>query len=154
MINEIRITLRPKEWLLGVGTSLVLLLAMGYLFIPVILDKNNSNPILDSMIFLLVLCALFFMMALCTDKVTVMDKKLEVETLFIFKRTYLIEDIDRIVIVNLGRKGVLYKGIDIYVKGKKVWITSNISVRWNNFDELILFFEEKNIPMEHNCNIK
>ena len=46
------------------------------------------------------------------------------------------------------------KGIDIYVKGKKVWITSNISVRWNNFDELILFFEEKNIPMEHNCNIK
>lgn len=152
MINEIRIILRPKQWLLGVCTLLVLLLATVYLFVPVLLDKNNPNPILGPIIFLLVFGGLFYLMVLCTDKVTVMDKKIEVETLFIFKRDYLIEDIDRIVMVSLASNGD--KGIDIYVKGKKVWITSNISVRWNNFDELILFFEEKNIPMEHNYNIK
>lgn len=44
-------------------------------------------------------------MALNTDKVTVMDKKIEVETLFIFKRDYLIEDIDRIVILYDCLKG-------------------------------------------------
>lgn len=152
MINEIRIILRPKQWLLGVCTFLVLLLATVYLFVPVLLDKNNPNPILGPILFLLFFGGLFYLMVLCTDKVTVMDKKIEVETLFIFKRDYLIEDIDRIVMVSLASNGD--KGIDIYVKGKKVWITSNISVRWNNFDELILFFEEKNIPMEHNCNIK
>lgn len=38
-----------------------------------------------------------------------------------------------------------YKGIDIYSKGKKY---GNISEQWFYYDDLIKFFEEKNIPMK------
>lgn len=52
----------------------------------------------------------------------------------------------------IALRGVHYKGIDIYVKGKKIRTNSSISERWSNFDELILFFKEKNIPMEEDYN--
>lgn len=60
MTNEIRITLRPKEWFWVFGISLSCVLIMGYVCISVILDKNNPNPILGPILCLFVFGALFY----------------------------------------------------------------------------------------------
>ena len=82
-----------------------------------------------------------------TYQVTVTDKKIEVVKMFIFKRVYLVEDIDRVVKLHLSVKASSYSGIAIYVKGKKIRLIRPISELWNNYDELILFLKEKKIPM-------
>lgn len=148
MIDNIRITLRQKLWWMNFGMFLFFFLASGYLAIDVFLNKNNPNSIVVMVVFALVLVAFFFLMASYTVKVTVFEKKIEVEKLFIFKRNYLIEDIDRVKRVDITENGTRYTGIEIYIKGKRIWIFRTISEMWNNYDELILFLKEKNIPME------
>ena len=147
MTDNIRITLRQKLWWFNFGLFLFFLVAFVRVSIPRLLDKNDPNPVVGPILVIIVSGVLFWIMASYTDKVTVTDKKIEVVKLFVFKNVYLVEDIDRIVILQLSTKTSSYSGIDIYVKGKKIRMIRNISEIWNNYDELILFLKEKKIPM-------
>ncbi|WP_026514336.1 hypothetical protein [Butyrivibrio sp. LB2008] len=147
MTDNIRITLRQKLWWFNFGLFLFFFIIMGYWFIEALLDENKTNPVAGPIVTSIFLSAIFLLMVSYTYKVTVTDKKIEVEKLFIFKRVYLVEDIDRVVELQLRAKSACYSGIDIYVKGKKIRLIRKISEIWNNYDELLLFLRKKKIPM-------
>ena len=148
MNTETKIILKQKFWQLYFGAALLLLFVYGYVYLREIFDRYLAFRFLGPIIIVAIFVGIFFIMISYTDKVTVTDKKLEVVKLFILKKDYLIEDIDMVVVETIGGKSARYKGINIYVKGKNIWIFNRISERWKNFDELILFFKERSIPME------
>ena len=146
-----RLILRPRYWRATFIISTVLLLGCVIYSVYVLLVDSfydELNPYFKPLLgILLCLCG----MALSTEKVVVTDKRIIVEKFFFFKNTILIDDIEQ---VEIGYKSgrprhgfgfIRYKGIDIYSKGKKY---GDISEQWFYYDDLIKFFEEKNIPMK------
>ena len=146
-----RLILRPRYWREIFLISLFLLLGCVIYSFYMLWDYgyyDELNPYFKPLLgILLCLCG----MALSTEKVVVTDKRIIVEKFFFFKNTILIDDIEQ---VEIGYKSgrprhgfgfMQYKGIDIYSKGKKY---GDISEQWFYYDDLIKFFEEKNIPMK------
>ena len=146
-----RLILRPRYWRATFIISTGLLLGCVIYSVYVLLVDSfydELNPYFKPLLgILLCLCG----MALSTEKVVVTDKRIIVEKFFFFKNTILIDDIEQVEIgykSGRSRHGfgfIRYKGIDIYSKGKKY---GDISEQWFYYDDLIKFFEEKNIPMK------
>jgi len=151
MKRKIRLILRPRHWGETFLFSIILLVICSVcIYFEIVDNWYYIKPItLVKSIFGILIC--IYAMFSASERVIVTDKRIKVETMIFFKRIIMLDDIDRVVIgyrrarPKNGFGFIRYKGIDIYSKGKKY---GDISEQWFYYDDLIKFFEEKNIPIK------
>ena len=148
-MNERNIVMRQKLWWLNFGIGVFIFVVLIYFLVEAQLKYGNFSAFDIGTIIVIAFLLLFFCVIVsCTVKMTVKDRTIVIETLFVLHRSFSIEDIDCIRIVKKESGYTKYKGIEIIVNGKKVRMLREPSELWNNFDELIMYFKEKNILLE------
>ena len=141
--------MRQKLWWLNFGIGVFIFVVLIYFLVEAQLKYGNFSAFDIGTIIVIAFLLLFFCVIVsCTVKMTVKDRTIVIETLFVLHRSFSIEDIDCIRIVKKESGYTKYKGIEIIVNGKKVRMLREPSELWNNFDELIMYFKEKNILLE------
>ena len=149
ILNERNIVMRQKLWWLNFGIGVFIFVVLIYFLVEAQLKYGNFSAFDIGTIIVIAFLLLFFCVIVsCTVKMTVKDRTIVIETLFVLHRSFSIEDIDCIRIVKKESGYTKYKGIEIIVNGKKVRMLREPSELWNNFDELIMYFKEKNILLE------
>ena len=141
--------MRQKLWWLNFGIGVFIFVVLIYFLVEAQLKYGNFSAFDIGTIIVIAFLLLFFCVIVsCRVKMTVKDRTIVIETLFVLHRSFSIEDIDCIRIVKKESGYTKYKGIEIIVNGKKVRMLREPSELWNNFDELIMYFKEKNILLE------
>ena len=146
-INHIK--LRQKFWWMNFSIGVFLFGIVTYFLVDAQLKYGNFSVLdIGTIIVFAFLLLFFFVIVSYTVKITVKDRTIVIETLFVLHRSFSIEDIDCVRIVKKESGHTKYKGIEIIVNGKKVRMLREPSELWNNFDELIMYFKENNILLE------
>lgn len=146
-INHIK--LRQKFWWMNFSIGVFLFGIVTYFLVDAQLKYGNFSVLdIGTIIVFAFLLLFFFVIVSYTVKITVNDRTIVIETLFVLHRSFSIEDIDCVRIVKKESGHTKYKGIEIIVNGKKVRMLREPSELWNNFDELIMYFKENNILLE------
>ncbi len=141
--------MRQKLWWLNFGIGVFIFVVLIYFLVEAQLKYGNFSAFdIGTIIVIAFLLLLFCVIGSYTVKMTVKDRTIVIETLFVLHRSFSIEDIDCIRIVKKESGHTKYKGIEIIVNGKKVRMLREPSELWNNFDELIMYFKENNILLE------
>lgn len=141
--------MRQKLWWLNFGIGVFIFVGLIYFLVEAQLKYGNFSAFDIGTIIVIAFLLLFFcVIGSYTVKMTVKDRTIVIETLFVLHRSFSIEDIDCIRIVKKESGHTKYKGIEIIVNGKKVRMLREPSELWNNFDELIMYFKENNILLE------
>lgn len=148
-MNEKSIVMRQKLWWLNFGIGVFIFVVFIYFLVEAQLKYGNFSVLdIGTIIVFAFLLLFFFVIVSYTVKITVKDRTIVIETLFVLHRSFSIEDIDCVRIVKKESGHTKYKGIEIIVNGKKVRMLREPSELWNNFDELIMYFKENNILLE------
>lgn len=147
IMGEKSIVMRQKIWWLNFGISSVLFLILGYFFVDA-LKNNKNNSIVGPIAMIFFEAILFIAMVAYSEKITVKEKNIEVEIFFFLKKSFLIDNIDKVILEKEEQAHVRYKSIAFIVNNKKVRMLRKPSELWNNFDELIMFLKKRNIKIE------
>ena len=111
-INHIK--LRQKFWWMNFSIGVFLFGIVTYFLVDAQLKYGNFSVLdIGTIIVFAFLLLFFFVIVSYTVKITVNDRTIVIETLFVLHRSFSIEDIDCVRIVKKESGHTKYKGIEI-----------------------------------------
>ena len=118
-INHIK--LRQKFWWMNFSIGVFLFGIVTYFLVDAQLKYGNFSVLdIGTIIVFAFLLLFFFVIVSYTVKITVKDRTIVIETLFVLHRSFSIEDIDCVRIVKKESGHTKYKGIEIIVQHSQV----------------------------------